>query len=79
MAILVVDTAAYGANATVAKTEEELEDRHRALLGDADNADDVMIDLPTGNGGAYEDHVHGDAGTNGHMQNGVNGTEGSRV
>lgn len=79
MPILVVDIAAYGANATVAKTEEELEDRHRALLGDADHADDVVVDLPTGNGNAYEDHVNGDAGTNGHMQNGVDGTEGLRV
>lgn len=79
MPILVIDNAAYGANATVAKTEEELEDRHRALLGDADNADDVMVDLPTGNGNAYEDHVNGDTGTNGqaHTQNGVDGTEGS--
>ena len=79
MPILVVAIAAYGANATVAKTEEELEDRHRALLGDADNADDVMVDLPTGNGNAYEDHVNGDAGTNGqaHTQNGVDGTDGS--
>ena len=79
--MLVVDTAAYGANATVAKTEEELEDRHRALLGDADNADDVVVDLHTGNGNgkAYEDHVNGDAGTNGHMQNGVDGTQGLRV
>jgi len=68
--------AAYGANATVAKTEEELEDRHRALFGDADNADDITIELPASNGHAHEDHVNGDAGRNGNaqMQNGVNGT-----
>ncbi|KAL0051690.1 hypothetical protein WJX82_000289 [Trebouxia sp. C0006] len=70
---------AYGANATVAKTEEELEDRHRALFGDADNADDITIELPASNGHAHEDHVNGDAGRNGNaqMQNGVNGTGGS--
>jgi hypothetical protein len=73
--------AAYGANATVAKTEEELEDRHRALFGDADNADDITIDLPASNGHAYEDHVNGDAGRNGNaqMQNGGNGTGSSHT
>lgn len=55
--------AAYGSNATVAKTEEELEDRHTALFGDYDNADDIKVDLPNGNGNAYEDRANGDAGT----------------
>ena len=60
----------------MAKTEEELEDRHRALFGDADNADDITIELPVSNGHAHEDHVNGDAGRNGNaqVQNGVNGT-----
>ena len=59
----------------MAKTEEELEDRHRALFGDADNADDITIELPASNGHAHEDRVNGDAGRDGNvqMQNGANG------
>lgn len=35
----------YGANAVVAKTEEELYDRHVALFGDANSTDDIVVDM----------------------------------
>lgn len=38
--------AAYGSNATVAKTEEELADRDAALYGDYGSADDIKINMP---------------------------------
>ena len=66
--------AAYGSNATVAKTEEELEDRHQSLFGDADSADDIKITMPSNNtaNGKHADgehvngaHVNGEAGSNG--------------
>lgn len=37
---------AYGDNATIAKTAEELEDRRAALYGEGRDANDVVIDLP---------------------------------
>ena len=54
---------AYGANATVAKTAEELDDRRAALYGDGRDRDDVVIDLP-----AYE---------NGHAGNGIHTANGT--
>ena len=52
--------AAYGSNATVAKTEEELEDRHQSLYGDADSADDIKISMPS-NDISNGAHGNGDA------------------
>lgn len=52
-----VFSAAYGANAIVAKTNEELEDRDAALYGDYSNEDDIKINMPgnaQGNGGEVE-------------------------
>lgn len=40
----------YGANAVVAKTEEELYDRHVALYGDASNVDDIVVEVMDANG-----------------------------
>ena len=61
--------AAYGSNATVAKTEEELEDRHQSLFGDADSADDIKITMPSNNNAngkhANDAHVNGEAGSSG--------------
>ena len=37
---------AYGANAIVAKTDEEIADRESSLYGDYDNADDIKINMP---------------------------------
>ena len=45
----------YGASATIAKTEEELYDRHLALYGDASSADDIIVEM-----------THGGARANGH-------------
>lgn len=45
---------AYGSTATIAKTEEELEDRRAALYGDGRNADDVVINLPVYGAGIGE-------------------------
>lgn len=74
--------AAYGSNATVAKTDEELEDRHQSLFGDADNADDINISMPSNNQ-ANGDHADGDAGSNGqipaHMRNGADSSHPLRV
>ena len=61
--------AAYGSNATVAKTEEELEDRHQSLFGDADGADDIKITMPSKDTANGEDangaHLNGEAVSNG--------------
>ncbi|KAL3160198.1 hypothetical protein ABBQ32_010959 [Trebouxia sp. C0010 RCD-2024] len=54
---------AYGSNATVAKTEEELEDRHQSLYGDADSADDIKISMPR-NDNADGTQSNGNAGNN---------------
>lgn len=40
----------YGANAVIAKTEEELYDRHVALYGDVNCADDVIVDVVNADG-----------------------------
>ena len=75
--------AAYGSTATVAKTEEELEDRHQSLFGDADSADDIQITMPSKDQANREHvsdaHLNGEAGTNGQiptqMHNGADGQE----
>lgn len=60
---LCVSAAAYGSNATVAKTEEELEDRHQSLFGDADSADDIKISMPSSDN-ANGAHANGESGSN---------------
>lgn len=61
--------AAYGSTATVAKTEEELEDRHQSLFGDADSADDIRIPMPS------SEHANGEH-ANGTRLNGRPGSNG---
>ena len=51
----------YGASATIAKTEEELYDRHLALYGDGNSADDIIVEMSDGD-------VHADGQANGHEQ-----------
>ena len=46
---------AYGDNATIAKTVDELEDRRAALYGEGRDADDVVIDVPAYGAGGVED------------------------
>ncbi|KAL3141609.1 hypothetical protein ABBQ32_004850 [Trebouxia sp. C0010 RCD-2024] len=53
---------AYGDNATIAKTVEELEDRRASLYGEGRDADDVVIDLPAYGADAVEDE-NGPAGS----------------
>ena len=74
-------SAAYGANATIAKTEEELEDRHQSLFGDADNADDIKISMPTdGHANGTHDHdVSGHGQIPAQMQNGSDSSHPLRV
>ena len=38
-----------------------------ALFGDADNADDIVVDLPS-NGHSHDDHLNGDADANGNAE-----------
>lgn len=67
--------AAYGSNATVAKTDEELEDRHQSLFGDADSADDIKITMPS-NDGVNGAHLKGEGGSNGQIPTQMhNGTD----
>lgn len=67
--------AAYGSNARVAKTDEELEDRHQSLFGDADSADDIKITMPSSDN-ANGQHVNGEAGSNGQIPTQMhNGTD----
>ena len=78
---LVCAAAAYGSTATVAKTEEELEDRHQSLFGDADSADDIKITMPSKDQANGENvsgaHLNGEAGTNGQIPTQThNGTDG---
>lgn len=73
--------AAYGSNATVAKTEEELEDRHQSLYGDADSADDIKISMPR-NDNADGTQSNGNAGNNqipAQVQNGADSAHPLRV
>ena len=44
----------------MAKTEEELEDRHQSLLGDADNSDDIKIDMANSNNSNANGHTNGE-------------------
>ena len=58
----------------MSKTDEELEDRHQSLYGDADGADDIKISMPS-NGHTDADQFNGDAGGHGQipaqLQNGT--------
>ena len=61
----------YGANAVVAKTEEELYDRHVALFGDANSADDIVVEMSETNGHenvTAHGHEHGHDVGNDHIK-----------
>lgn len=56
--LLLAFLPAYGFNATIAKTAEELDDRRAALYGDGRDANDVVVNVPAADSGVDQNGSH---------------------